>query len=208
MKKVYLVFITILAFASCSKKNGPAGNSDHITINGANYNILVIGSQTWTTVNYNGEGGVNYNNSSINEPLNGKLYTIAEAQAVKLPNGWRLPTTADFNKLLVAIGAVDQHQINGNYYVSGDLAVKLMSTTEWKGIQGTNQSGFNARPVGAYFGNPDMPFTPSGLMTVFVVNSQSENGIPSFEISALGAEVGYYIYNATARQAVRFVKDN
>ncbi|HEY4198653.1 MAG TPA: FISUMP domain-containing protein [Mucilaginibacter sp.] len=207
MKKVCLVFITILALASCSKKSDPGPNSNYVTINGTNYSIVVIGGQTWTSVNYNGDGGVNYNNGA-NDPLNGKLYTIAEARAVKLPNGWRLPTPADFNKLLVAIGAIYQNQLTGNYYISGDLTLKLMSKTGWTGTEGTNQSGFNARPVGIYFGNPDVPFSPSGLFTDFVVDAPSTNGFISFKVSASDAELEYDIYDATARQPVRFVKDN
>jgi uncharacterized protein (TIGR02145 family) len=207
MKNVYLAFIAIIAFTSCSKKNDPGLNSNYITISGTNYSIVVIGSQTWTSVNYNGDGGVNYNNGA-NDPVNGKLYTIAEAQAVKLPNGWHLPTPADFNTLLVSIGAVYKYQINGNYYVSGDLSVKLMSKTGWTGTEGTNQSGFNAQPVGMYTGRPDNQPTPSGLATYFVVDPPSNNDLPSFSVAPSYAELEYVLYDASARRPVRFVKDN
>ncbi|HEY8929091.1 MAG TPA: FISUMP domain-containing protein [Mucilaginibacter sp.] len=101
-----MCFFAIITFVSCSKKSDTRPNDNSVTINGTNYSVVAIGGQTWTSVNYNGEGGINYNNGSINNAADGKLYTIAEAQAIKLPKGWRLPTRDDFNKLLVSIGAV------------------------------------------------------------------------------------------------------
>jgi uncharacterized protein (TIGR02145 family) len=53
---------------------------------------------------YNGPGGVNYNNDATNNAADGKLYTVAEAKAISLPAGWRLPAGNDFASLLNVIG--------------------------------------------------------------------------------------------------------
>jgi len=68
MKK--LLILTLVASAtlfSCSKSsNTKPTTANTVTINGTAYNTVTIGTQTWTAVNYNGAGGVNYNNSTTN----------------------------------------------------------------------------------------------------------------------------------------------
>src|SRR5580698_8233523 len=143
MKKLLsVIIITGVMLTSCSKKSTPTPTqlSNTVTISGTAYTTVVTGTQTWTTVNYNGTGGVNYNNSSTNNPNYGKLYTLAEAQAISLPTGWRLPTQTDATRLLVYAGATGTSNIGAD----GDstVSIKLKSKSAWTLTQGNNNSGF------------------------------------------------------------------
>ena len=88
----YLSVILIISASGCSKKNETKAPANTVSIGGDNYNTIVIGTQTWTATNYNGPGG-----------LVG-LYTIAQATAISLPAGWRLPAKNDFDNLLKLAG--------------------------------------------------------------------------------------------------------
>ena len=124
------------------KNNETTGGDYDPTINGQVYSTTVINGQTWTTENYN-----NANNDGItykfgtDTPAHGLLYTIAAAEAITLPPGWRIPTEADFYKLLGGVGAVNQE-------AAGTQVKDLMSTTGWINGSGNDASGFNAFPVG------------------------------------------------------------
>ena len=101
-----LIVLLTVFLGACSKKNNVAP-ARSITINSTEYPTVVIDNQTWTSVNYNGPGGINYNNQT-NDPVYGKLYSYTEANNIVLPKGWRLPTKSDFEKLLISMGATLQ----------------------------------------------------------------------------------------------------
>ena len=192
-----LALLTGTVLLSCSKKNSPQPTtpSTTVTINGTAYSTAKIGRQTWTTVNYNGAGGVNFNNSTTNNASNGKLYTLTEAQAIVLPTGWSLPTQDDYNTLLASSSALN-----------------LMGKTGWTVGGGTNTSGFNALAVGYY---DHSSFDGTGTDAVFLTSSTliSEAGMPaSFDIyqdnTGTGAVLTDIVVTATDRGSVRFVKNN
>jgi uncharacterized protein (TIGR02145 family) len=182
---------------------------------------VIIGTQTWTSVNYNGDGGINYNNSKTNTPAYGKLYTQAEANTLILPKGWRLPTTDDFNKLYHYLGA-NSINVNGNYLATEDVVETLMSKTGWITAVGTNSSGFNAIPVGFYSDGSFEEGTGSSpnYVTALFATSSTFTGTG-------GGNADFFIYQATvnntymlaavttslntgptARASLRFVKNN
>ena len=200
MKKL-LIFALITGTAltfSCSKSSTSKPTpptSATVTISGTAYNTVKIGNQTWTTVNYNGPGGVNYGNSSSNIPANGKLYTLTEFKAITLPTGWALPTQTDYTTLLAS-----------------SSAYRLMANTSWTVGGGTNTSGFNALAVGYY---DNTSFSGTGTDAVFLTTSTlvSEAGIPaSFDIyqdnTGTSAVLTDIVVTATDRAAIRFVKNN
>lgn len=209
MKKIlYLAFVAIITFTACSKKgNTPAPVATTVVINGTTYPTVVIGSQTWTAVNYNGDGGLNYNNSATNIPADGKLYTPAEAAAITLPSGWRLPTAADYNNLFAGLGGVQNN--TSNYGVSQAIALELMSTTGWTDTNGNNKLGFNARPVGECNTSSNL-FTRAGMDAFFMIDNPSQNVYTplSVDVSADQTEVNYFFNNSGYHISVRFVKDN
>jgi uncharacterized protein (TIGR02145 family) len=97
---------------------------------------------------------VNYQDG-INDAKYGKLYTPTEADALISPKGWRIPTAADYNKLMVFVGATLKND-NGDYLLTNEQTLKLMSMEGWKLKNGTNTSGFNAYP-GGYYNDENTP---------------------------------------------------
>lgn len=202
---------------SCSKKNNDQP-SNTVTINGTDYKTVTIGSQTWTAVNYNGSGGTNYNNSSTNNPTYGKLYTLAEAKAIALPKGWRLPTKGDIEKLLTGLGATGTSDVGVDG--GGTVAIKLKSKSDWTPKQGNNSSGFNAYPAGdvnnttyEYINSLTM-FWSSNVDTYndpYVLEINNLPTGPTVNVNDDGDAGLDYVPAAVAgtfRVSLRFVKDN
>ena len=101
---------------------------------GLSYGIIKIGEQTWMAenLNYETETSACPDGDSRNCKHLGRLYTWAEAKTV-CPEGWRLPTSADFAELLAQPNA----------------GAKLKSRDGWfKKGNGTDDFGFNALPAG------------------------------------------------------------
>jgi uncharacterized protein (TIGR02145 family) len=211
MKKVLYLVVIAAAFSACSKKNNtpPAPVPASVVISGTTYPTVVIGSQTWTSLNYNGPGGENYNNSATDIAADGKLYTMAEAQAITLPAGWRLPIAADYNQLLQGLGGTLVGSSPTNYGVSQTVALELMSASGWTGDNGNNQLGFNARPVGYYSGSATQ-FLRAGTDAFFIISTTGiDINIPlSLDVSLDQTAVNYYMDGTDNRLSLRFVKDN
>lgn len=214
MKNLFnLTLIASICLASCSKSNTspkPQPTNTVITIK----DTVVIGNQTWASVNYNGSGGENYSNGS-NNPLYGKLYTLAEAKAIVLPKGWRLPTTDDFNTLMHTLDATAT-DANGYYQPSLQTTLSLMSTSKWTLKNGTNTSGFNAYPAG-FFNNQ---FEGQGMEADFITTSTLA-GYPGTQANfsvyqetdsnnklAMSSVFSDEVGAANDRGSLRFVKDN
>src|ERR1700743_30048 len=101
MKKVIFFCCTASAVLyGCSKKTEPNPGLNSVVIENTAYATVVIGNKTWTSQNYDGPGGVYYNNNASNSRANGKLYTFSKANAVQLPAGWRLPNQDDYSYLI------------------------------------------------------------------------------------------------------------
>jgi uncharacterized protein (TIGR02145 family) len=117
---------------------------------GRTYRTVKIGNQTWMAENLNHQT-LNisrcYNGSADNCVKYGRLYDWATAKRV-CPAGWRLPDTADWNRLVNAVGGAS---------VAGNM---LKSTIGWRGAlaayklnkNGADDFGFSALP-GGYWGN-------------------------------------------------------
>ncbi|MBL4677654.1 MAG: hypothetical protein JKY70_15850 [Mucilaginibacter sp.] len=194
-------FATLLT--SCSKPSSQPkpiepDDPNSVTIDGTKYPVIKYGNQRWTVVNYNGSGGANYNDSPSNDPKYGKLYTHNEALAIKLPNGWRLPTTNDYQILITP------YQSN---------IKDLMSKTGWIEKLGTNELGFNVFPVGYKFAF-EYIYDHVGYESSFLTTSFNEEGTHrgffnfiSYSGTA-GAGIFYVPKNDDQdRASIRFVKD-
>jgi len=150
--KFFLSVLLTVFLISCDKNDNPkpvpTPTTGTVTIGGDQYTTVVIGTQTWTKVNYKGTGGFPFDNAG-SKPAYGKYYTYAEANAIVPPTGWRLPTLADFIKLGESQGIVFT-----NFIASKQDKIKnLASVSNWLNINGNNLSGFNAYPAGYMFGN-------------------------------------------------------
>ena len=117
---------------------------------GQSYKTVSIGSQTWMAQNLNYETANSncYNDSTKYCEEYGRLYTWAAATSA-CPNGWHLPTKAEFDTLFSAVGG---------YCNAG---AKLKSINGWndyngKSGNGTDDYSFSALPAGCkeyYVGN-------------------------------------------------------
>ncbi|MDR2731890.1 MAG: fibrobacter succinogenes major paralogous domain-containing protein [Fibromonadaceae bacterium] len=109
------------------------------TRNNKSYASVVIGTQVWMAenLNYNAEGSLCYNNLESNCDKYGRLYDW-EAAIEVCPDGWHLPTYAEWDELVIAIGGYDT---SGKY---------LKATEGWEmdNSNGTDDFGFAALPGG------------------------------------------------------------
>ena len=135
-----LAFLLAVSLTAC--KDDPGITPENVvTIEGTDYPTVEIGTQTWTSVNYAGPGGVAFDSKY------GKYYSKAELATIKVPEGWRIPTMDDYKKL------AEFHGVPVPSMVSHSEAIKpLISEENWKHAVGTNASGFNAHPGGYMFG--------------------------------------------------------
>jgi uncharacterized protein (TIGR02145 family) len=111
---------------------------------GQSYGVVKIGEQTWMAknLNYATEGSACPDGDSRNCKRLGRLYTWAEAASV-CPEGWRLPTKADFEKLIAEMLK------DGVASSKGDAGAALKAKDGWfKKGNGSDILGFKALPAG------------------------------------------------------------
>jgi uncharacterized protein (TIGR02145 family) len=197
--------VCLLIVASCSKSSdSPEQAKNEITVNGTVYGTTLIGNQTWTTVNYNGSGGVNYNDGA-NDPRLGKLYSYPEVKAItNLPTGWKLPTEADVKTLMAFVGT----KLDGaKLYTDATASQKLMATTGWTNalLIGNNSTGLNLTPTGDLFASSATrkDYSNKGISASFWTSTTIQqpiglnNGIITYAFYPLLFEVSTSSYDST-----------
>lgn len=203
--------ICLLIVASCSKSNDAPEqeqSKNEITINGAAYSTTAIGTQTWTTVNYNGTGGVNYNDGA-NDPRVGKLYSYPEVKALTgMPTGWRIPTEADVKTLMASVGT----KLDGtNLYTDATASQKLISSTGWtnSALAGNNSTGLNLVATGYSFSSSTLikDYSDKGVVASFWTSSSiqvasgTNNGNTTYVFYPLLFEVSTSSYDSKEQPA-------
>ena len=128
------------------------------------YKTVEIGDQTWMAqnLNYKYQEGANsycYGNDSLMCNFLGRLYLWSAAKEA-CPENWRLPTKADFEKLLNYVGVGG----NKDYPIA---VAKLKTTHGWdRNGNGTNDYGFSALPAG-YVSPTDLETIGAGSFSDF-----------------------------------------
>lgn len=135
--------------------NYPACGATVTDANGREYQTVRVGCDCWIAENLktSAEGAAYYNEDNANEGF-GLLYdwnsAVGSNNTVKTcktgtyiqgvcPDGWAIPTPAQFNNMIAAAG--------------GDYAIKSDDVNTWlPGNAGTNTSGFGAKGAGYYEG--------------------------------------------------------
>ena len=170
-----------------------------VNINGKDYKTVKIGSQTWTSESYAGNGGMAYGPTA--KPEYGKYYTYNEVKAIALPTGWRLPSMDDYKTM---------GQANGIIFTPGvqntEAAKKLISKTGWTNAAGTNTSGLNLFPGNMiYNGQP----TPDGDVSEFWTDNGNTFSIMEAGTNSNLLNVQFFTNSSMPeyRFPVRFVKD-
>ena len=121
----------VASLVACSDSGNNSGETSlYDARDGKTYKTVTIGAQTWMAENLNYDAvGVCFDNSIDSCAIYGRLYTAEQAQNV-CPDGWHLPSQAEFQELLDVVGGFDN----------------LKSST-WGG---PDTYGFSALPAGKY----------------------------------------------------------
>ena len=101
-----------------------------LTYGGQVYRVVPIGSQVWMAENmsYDVSGSACFDNDPDNCEKYGRLYSAGQAQTV-CPEGWHLPSQAEFEELLESVGG----------------SFESLKAEEWGG---EDTYGFSALPAG------------------------------------------------------------
>ncbi len=178
--------------------------SGSFTDGGQTYKTVKIGNITWMAqnLNKNVDGSLCYGNLPANCETYGRLYTWAMAvgnaecdygtkcnltgniQGI-CPDGWRLPTSAEFSTLFEDVGGE---------HIAGH---RLKSTSGWHDYESNGKSygngldvlGFSVFPAGAYTRNGQ--FDSDGYYTYFWTATESN------AYNAKYAFLSYYSYSAS-----------
>lgn len=174
-----LLFMLSVAFTGCNEGEDPVPQIESVTdIDGNSYSTVTIGDQVWMAENLkvtryrNGDplyfttddqywNAANYGafctveNDTALTKVYGRLYNgfaIGDPRNLA-PEGWRIPTDADWDELVNHLG--------GDDLAGGKL--KEGGTEHWSGsnVGATNESGFTALPSGARLTSGD--FAGRGL---------------------------------------------
>jgi uncharacterized protein (TIGR02145 family) len=195
---IFFSFFTAQAFAQNATFTDPR--------DGNQYKTIKIGRQTWMAENirYKTQEGnyFLYNRDIANLSLHGYLYDW-EAAAGACPDGWRLPTTADYLEL---------SQITGGNQVPGKLLLK----TGWQPDENaSNESGFSAYPGG--FRDQTGKFREKGKAAYFWTSEDMPERMGNYQQESppivLGKNAGHWInlyhgiHESTAF-SVRCMKEN
>jgi uncharacterized protein (TIGR02145 family) len=102
------------------------------------YRTIEIGENTWMAqnLNYVPRDTISFINADSSNQL-GRLYTWEIAQNV-CPDGWHLPSSVEFSKLISMAGG------------QNSAAKNLMATTGWHLSGAANTVGFSALPAGMF----------------------------------------------------------
>ena len=112
---------------------------------GQSYGVVKIGEQTWMAENLNFETAGSFcpEGDSRNCKRLGRLYSWAEARSV-CPDGWHLPTKADFEAL---VAATSREAAQSPSHSRAGAALKSRDGWFKKG-NGSDALGFRALPAG------------------------------------------------------------
>ena len=140
MKKNYMFTIMmIVVAAACSKNNdGPKETEREAPEHG-----VVIGGVTWATRN------VNISGKFVSLPEDIGQYFSVNTSKTACPEGWRLPTLAEFNILVEAESAGKTvNGINGRQFGSGENIILLPALSNsstgyyWSEGSSRDENGF------------------------------------------------------------------
>lgn len=108
---------------------GIAPSDPHVTVDGTDYYYTTTGGLDWMRNNIGvRKGGAPYSNAEIMSDVLGRFYSHDDAMAV-CPEGWRLPSEADWQSLGEAAGADSEE-----YGVMKGIAAKLMADAKFNGV--------------------------------------------------------------------------
>ena len=121
------------------------------TIGTQQYPVFRNGGLIWMGSNLYGEGGLSYSDAQVLDKVFGNYFSWEEASAA-CPEGWRLPSAAEFD----ALGA------DAGKLMVDALFLDEEMWTYWPAVKITNELYFNAIPVG-YMDKSSQLYRDKGL---------------------------------------------
>ena len=186
-------------------------NNDSTTYAPLNYGLLYNWNAAVDTFN------TAYGETSVNQNFNNAVsVTFNSPRRGICPEGWHLPSDAEWTAMTNYVGSVSEYQCDGS---SSYIAKALASETGWNSFSGecypgdqsvtaNNATGFSAVPAG-YCGGSS--FDLAGYYAYFWSSSQRE-GYPDGAYSRYLYYYGAYVYRLNARsnhgRSVRCLRDN
>jgi uncharacterized protein (TIGR02145 family) len=139
--------VVVACCFGCGGDDGDGGSGNNPGNNGGNNgggnaDYVTLGGKKWMKKNLNVETADSswcYDNDASNCAKYGRLYTWESAKLACQSVGMRLPDTADWNRLMTAVGG------------SSTVGKKLKATSGWgsnASWNGTDDYGFSALPGG------------------------------------------------------------
>ena len=197
---------------------------------GYTYRTVLLGRQCWmaenlrTTYNRNGQEILQSNQKSDNLPYryrpNGRKKNVGtygylynwEAAKVACPDGWHLPTDAEWTQLTDYVSSQDVYICDGT---SANNAKALAATTHWKGCQKhctagnhpeeNNATDFGVLPAGGFYNDGYGYF---GKGTFFWTSTEfNDNSAYKRYLDYDATSLVRYTYLKLGGGAVRCVKD-
>lgn len=195
---IILLLVGVL-FACLYLKNSNVGTMTD-SRDGKKYKTVKIGSQIWMAenLNYRTRDSYCYEDKISNCDKYGRLYTW-DAAITACPSGWHLPTHAEWETLVTAVGG------------ESGAGTKLKSTSGWlKDGNGSDSFGFSALPAGernlSPAGSGPEAYTPVGHIACFW--SSTDKGRHNTELFAESDDVWIYTPDDRGRgKSVRCLKD-
>jgi uncharacterized protein (TIGR02145 family) len=231
MKKNFLLLMFTLAViaSGCKKDPFDTDNSGTFTDTRDNheYTWVRIGEQIWmgrnaaylpfvnpTTVKSTTEARsyvYGFEGTSITEAMAtsnydnyGGLYNF-EAAKIACPDGWHLPTDAEWKTMELFLGMSQADADNTGVRESGTVGLKLKATTAWGANSNTNSSGFSAIPAGYFSENIFNELTTAGVFWT-ATGFDAENAYDRyFTIATIGSDRG--TWPRSDGYSVRCVRD-
>ncbi len=194
----------------------PTDTIEYVTIGGKKWmkkNLNIETADSWC----HGDGGQAFDyvsktyrtlsSSEIQANCNkyGRLYTWSAARTA-CPNGWHLPSRAEWGALAIAAGGT------GTYGNGGTAGKALKSTSGWNGYNGdsgngTDQYGFSALPGGIR--DTDSTFANAGNYGYWWTAAEYSDGNASFRhMGYVNDYVGEENYDKGGGFSVRCVADD
>jgi len=190
----------------------PPANGIYVKIENRYMPTVTIGSQEWTSANFDGDGGL----VITNKPQYGTFFRHSDVVKIALPQGWRLPTKADYVKLIRSQGIYfsDAYEsTEGDNLTSKRLLGNLMATSGWLKQDGyaNNSTGFNAYAANTRIVDGE-PYGEGSNCVLWTSNKDNTDAPVAFKLIQLPSDT-YAAFGGipeTYRSVyapVRFVKD-
>jgi uncharacterized protein (TIGR02145 family) len=180
--KLYLIVILAVGFvlfeSSCKR---PVNFDPNDIIDGRDnkrYPTVVYGNQRWMAQNLD----YNLSGSHLNpdNPFTeyGRLYTFEQAK-VACPDGWHLPTDAEWKIMESTIG-INSSELSFLGYRGINIGRALKSTAGWVQNGGNNELGFNAYPAGVYKGTDKSFYDLARNANYWTASDSASNSISAW----------------------------